>query len=57
MVLTRKAKQIIVLKTECGEVIKVHVNCIRNGQVTIGVCAPITVKVLRHELAEKILWD
>lgn len=55
LVLTRKAKQIIVLKTECGEVIKVHVNCIRNGQVTIGVCAPITVKVLRHELAEKIL--
>ena len=52
LVLSRKAKQAIVLKTETGEEVYLYVNQIeRNGVVRIGIKAPKSIKILRSEIA------
>lgn len=56
LVLSRKAKQAIVLKTETGEEVYLYVNQIeRNGVVRIGIKAPKSIKILRSEIANNVL--
>ena len=56
LVLSRKAKQAIVLKTETGEEVYLYVNQIeRNGVVRIGIKAPKSIKILRSEIVNNVL--
>jgi carbon storage regulator CsrA len=49
LLITRKEDEIVNLYTTDG-VIKIHIKSFRNGQVRIGVDAPMTVQIMRDEI-------
>ncbi len=49
LLITRKEDEIVNIYTTDG-VIKIHVKSFRNGQVKIGVDAPMTVQIMRDEI-------
>lgn len=49
LLLTRKHGEILNVYTTDG-IIKLHIKSFRNGQVKIGVDAPITVQIMRAEI-------
>lgn len=49
LLITRKEDEVVNLYTTDG-VIKIHVKSFRNGQVRIGVDAPMTVQIMRDEI-------
>ena len=52
--LTRKAGEILNIYTTDG-LIQVHVKSFRNGQVRIGVDAPMTVQIMRDEIDDGLV--
>lgn len=49
LLITRREDEIVNIYTTDG-VIKIHVKSFRNGQVRIGVDAPMTVQIMRDEI-------
>lgn len=49
LLITRKEDEIVNIYTTDG-IIKIHVKSFRNGQVRIGVDAPMTVQIMRDEI-------
>lgn len=53
LVLSRYIRESLVITTQCGERIVVHVSAVRGDQVRLAIDAPQGVKVLRSELEKK----
>lgn len=50
LVLSRKAKEILLLETPQGQVIEIHVSQIRGETIKLAIQADRNIKILRGEL-------
>lgn len=58
LVLTRKTREGIVVRTESGEEVAIYVSgVLRNGAVKIGIQAPKAIKIIRSELVDRVFRD
>ena len=58
LVLTRKTREGIIVRTESGEEVAIYVSgVLRNGAVKIGIQAPKAVKIIRSELVDRVFRD
>lgn len=50
LVLSRKRRQVIVLRLEDGRTIEVHVNKLGEEKVSLAIQAPASIQIVRGEL-------